>query len=241
MRIINIMKGNKLLTVTFLFYFFLFIIIPERAHESVSNSSYYIREMLQIMPVVFILTSLLEAWIPKETIVKGFGANSGIRGNVLSLLLGSISAGPIYAAFPVCKMLFKKGASTTNIVIILSAWAVIKVPMLANEAKFLGVKFMSLRWLLTVISILAMAYLIPLLVKKDGITLAEKETQSNLKEVVVEDKYCIGCGICARLMPEHFKMRDKKAIHKKGSITNNNIGDYNDILLKCPSKAISLK
>ena len=30
----------------------------------------------------------------------------------------------------------KKGASISNIVIILSAWAVIKVPMLANEAKF---------------------------------------------------------------------------------------------------------
>jgi uncharacterized membrane protein YraQ (UPF0718 family) len=241
MRIISIVKRNKLLTATFMTYFFLFVTVPGKAFESVSNSSYHIKEMLQIMPVVFILTSLLEAWIPKETIVKGFGANSGIKGNVLSLLLGSISAGPIYAAFPVCKMLLKKGASITNMVIILSAWAVIKVPMLANEAKFLGAKFMGLRWLLTVISIFAMAYMVPVLVKKDSIPLAEKETQREFKDVVVEDKYCIGCGICARLMPEHFKIRDKKAVYIKGSLINKNIGDYNAVLLKCPAKAIRLK
>ena len=40
-----------------------------------------------------------------------------------------------------------------SIIIILSSWAVIKIPMLLNEAKFLGAKFMIIRWLLTVIAI----------------------------------------------------------------------------------------
>jgi hypothetical protein len=40
-----------------------------------------------------------------------------------------------------------------NLVIILSAWAVIKVPMLLNELKFLEFEFMAVRWVLTVIAI----------------------------------------------------------------------------------------
>jgi uncharacterized membrane protein YraQ (UPF0718 family) len=64
------------------------------------------------------------------------------------------------------KSLLKKGASISNIVIILSAWAVIKVPMLANEAKFLGVNFMAVRWVLTVTAIFVMAYMVGKIVKK---------------------------------------------------------------------------
>lgn len=64
-------------------------------------------------------------------------------------------------------LMLKKGASITNIVIILSSWAVIKIPMLANEVKFLGIKFMGIRWVLTVISIFTMGYFMALFVKKE--------------------------------------------------------------------------
>ena len=106
------------------------------------------------MPVIFVLTALLDLWVPKDKIVKLLGKESKIKGVVLSVILGSISAGPIYAAFPLCVMLQKKGASIRNLIIILSAWAVIKVPMLLNEMKFLGLKFMAIRWALTLISII---------------------------------------------------------------------------------------
>lgn len=122
-----------------------------------------------IMPVIFLLTALIEAWVPKEMIMEYLGDESGLKGSFISLLLGSVSAGPIYAAFPVCKTLLKKGASISNIVVILSAWAVIKIPMLANEAKFLSPKFMAVRWILTTISIIIMGYIISKLVKREDI------------------------------------------------------------------------
>ena len=65
--------------------------------------------------------------------------------------------------------IIKKGASISNIVVILSAWAVIKVPMLANEAKFLNPKFMVTRWVLTTIAILIMGYLISKIVRRKDI------------------------------------------------------------------------
>ena len=120
MSIIKAIKKNKLLFVVVLAYIFLMIAMPQKALESGKNSMYYVKEMLQIMPVIFILTSLIEAWVPRETIMKGFGEGSGLKGSIFSFILGSFSAGPIYAAFPVCKILLKKGASVSNIVIILA-------------------------------------------------------------------------------------------------------------------------
>ena len=151
-------KRNKLLCGVLVLYGLLFVANGEVAIEAVSNSGYYIKEMLMVMPVIFLLTIAIDVLVPKESIVKHFGVGSGFKGNVFALILGSISAGPIYAAFPICKMLLKKGASVSNIVIILSSWAVVKLPMLANEVKFLGIQFMVVRWVLTVICILIIGW-----------------------------------------------------------------------------------
>ncbi|WP_427339096.1 permease [Caloranaerobacter sp. DY30410] len=174
MNILAKIKKNKLLTLVILIYLVLFLINTDKAILSVKNSMYYVKEMLEIMPAIFVITALIEKNVPKKLILNSLGENSGIKGIVLSFILGSFSAGPIYAAFPVCRTLIKKGASISNIVIILSSWAVIKVPMLLNEAKFLGIKFMFLRWILTIISILCMSYLVSLFVKYDNIPNTEK-------------------------------------------------------------------
>ena len=150
MKMISIVKKNKLLALVALAYLVLLIISPEMAKKSVGNSLYYLLEMFQVLPVIFLFTVVIDALVPKAMIMQGFGEKSGFKGNVLALLLGSISAGPIYAAFPISKSLLSKGVSVSDIVLILSAWAVNKVPMLTNVAKFLGVDFMLVRWILTV-------------------------------------------------------------------------------------------
>ncbi len=195
--------------------------------------------MLQIIPVVFILTSLIEAWVPKTVIMKNLGEESGIKGPVISLLLGSVSAGPIYAAFPICKMLLKKGASIANIVIILSAWAVIKVPMLANEAKFLGPRFMVIRWLLTTTSIFVMAYIISAVLKKEDTIPQNTAADYNETDLVtVEKQYCTGCGICSKLLPDFFQSEGGKAGIKKQPMDSKEINKIMSIWEKCPTKAI---
>lgn len=243
MKVIDVIKKNKLLTAVSLIYVFLFITMPDKAYLSVKNSMYYIIEMLEIMPVIFILTSIIEAWVPKEVIMNGFGEKSGIKGGIFSFLLGSFSAGPIYAAFPVCKMLLKKGASIANIVIILSAWAVIKVPMLANEAKFLGPKFMGTRWILTVISILVVSSLMTVFVKKEDLPIEEEPIPilGKITGINIKKQYCIGCGLCQRLMPQHFEIVDKKAKWKESTLDDIQINELRSIIAKCPVQAIDLK
>jgi len=241
MNIVNFLRRNKLILAIGLVYIFLFIFMPEKAVQSSKNSMYYIKEMLEIIPVIFVLTSLIDAWVPKKVISDGLGENSGAKGAIFSLLLGSFSAGPIYAAFPVCKMLLKKGASIYNIVIILSAWAVVKVPMLANEAKFLGVKFMGIRWVLTTISIFVMAYMISLIVKKKDLKLGEVVAREGLGEIKVTETYCVGCGLCVKVMPEHFAMENKIVTVKIKKIVPETSESVDNIVEKCPGNAIYIE
>ena len=236
MKAIALIKKNRLLVFVALVYVILLIVSPDKAIKSVSNSMYYLLEMLQVLPVIFLLTVVIEAWVPKEIIMRGFGDKSGFKGNLLSLLLGSISAGPIYAAFPISKTLLSKGASITNIVIILSSWAVIKLPMLANEAKFLGLDFMAVRWILTVISIFVMAYFIAAVVKRKD--LPSEESDKELDVFHVKEDYCVGCGLCAELLPDYYEMKENKARAKGLPEDQEAVEAVLQTIQKCPTQAI---
>jgi len=119
----------------------------------------FFKEMLQIVPVVFLLTGLIAVWLPPALVLRHLGNSSGWQGKGLSLLVGAFSAGPIYAAFPLAQTLLQKGASISNVVIIISAWAVIKVPLVLAEARFLGAGFALARNTLTLPAILLIGML----------------------------------------------------------------------------------
>ena len=239
MKALTIIKNNKMVFMVGVFYLILLIVSPQKALEAFNSSLYYLMEMLQVLPIIFFLTVIIEAWIPKEMIMKGFGDKSGIKGNLLSLLLGSISAGPIYAAFPIGKSLLSKGASITNIVIVLSAWAVIKVPMLANEAKFLGVNFMIVRWILTVIAIFSMGYLMAVFIKRKDVLETDSNQQQNI--LIIQPEICNGCGLCAEVSPEYYEMKNGKAIVKSFIVNESAIKNLLDLVQKCPTRAIVFK
>lgn len=207
MKILKKLRENLFLVIVVLTYGFIALLKPVLAIESVKNSAYYIKEMLMIMPVIFILTALLDLWVPKEKIMQYLGKEAKTKGLILAFVIGSISAGPIYAAFPMCVMLHKKGASVRNIVVILSAWAVIKVPMLLNEVKFLGPGFMILRWVLTVIAIIIFSWLTAKIVKDEDLP-----QQENVSEIIsINKEACMGCRLCSEMYPQLFDMSNGKA------------------------------
>lgn len=234
MKILKKIKENLFIILVALAYVAIFIFRTELGTTSVKNSAYYLKEMLLIMPPIFLLTALLDSWVPKEKITQFLGHGAGIKGTVLSFVLGSVSAGPVYAAFPFCVMLLKKGASIKNIVIILSSWAVIKIPMLLNEAKFLGLKFMAMRYVLTVIAILIFSWLTAKLVKKEDLNVSEHGTG-----LAIDKKACIGCELCEREYPEVFEMQGKKAHLKDVEEGELDKEKLSAVIEACPPKAIS--
>ena len=233
MNFIKKLKDNLFFIVVAIAYIVMFIVRPDMGIVSVKNSAYYIKEMLLIMPVIFVLTALLDAWVAKEKITKYLGKESKTKGVALSFVLGSISAGPIYAAFPMCVMLHKKGASVRNLVIILSSWAVIKVPMLLNEAKFLGPKFMLVRWVLTIIAIIIFSWITAKMVKDEDLP-QKAEKPSGL---TVNEDACMGCTLCTQSYPEIFSMHGKKAYAKEldSSVDKEKL---RQTALSCPVSAI---
>ncbi|WP_290597937.1 MULTISPECIES: permease [unclassified Archaeoglobus] len=149
------------------------LIFPEKQETILTTMWEYFVEMMMVFPAVMVVMGLFAVWVSKETVVKHLGKTSGVKGFFLSLFLGALPTGPLYVAFPLAASLLKKGARVSNIVIFLSAWSCIKLPQEMVELQFLGVEFMALRLILTVIFVIIMA----LVIEKVMGALANKKVQ----------------------------------------------------------------
>ena len=192
---IETIKKNKINVITFLAYGIVFCYNKDLFYKGLGNSWGFIREMIEILPAVMIISGLIGVWVPKEMIIKNFGKDSGLKGKLISVFIGSVSAGPIYAAFPFAQTLLTKGASISNIVIIISSWAVMKIPMLIVEVKFLGFPFAASRYFLTLPGIILLGYLVNKFVHKKDVLM---DTQSNLDEIIKIEEILpeFNCGAC---------------------------------------------
>jgi uncharacterized membrane protein YraQ (UPF0718 family) len=112
-----------------------------------------------VLPPIMILLGLMDVWISRERMMKYMGKDSGILGILLAIIIGSIGAGPMYAAFPFTAVLLKKGVRFSNIIIFMNAWCVTKIPTVLFEITYLGYEFTALRLAINVPGIIIMGYL----------------------------------------------------------------------------------
>jgi uncharacterized membrane protein YraQ (UPF0718 family) len=124
-------------------------------------------EMLTFIPVIFVIVGLFDVWVPKEMIERHIGDSSGIRGIALVILLAMLQVGPLYGAFPVAYILYKKGASTRNIFIFLGAFSSLKIPMLGIEIGYLGAEFTIMRTLVSLPLFILIGFLMEKLAGKN--------------------------------------------------------------------------
>ena len=148
------------LALTTLLFLLVLKAFPSKSATILSTSFVYFKEMMVILPAIMILMGLFMVWVSKDVVLKYMGKTSGLKGVFVSIFLGALPTGPLYAAFPLALALKNKGASISNIVIFLSAWACIKIPQELVEIQFLGLKFMMARLLLTIIFVTIMGKII---------------------------------------------------------------------------------
>lgn len=118
--------------------------------EIIENNFWeFTKEMIFILPQIFILVGLVNVWVPKKVVQKHIGKSSGIKGIVYVIIFAFIQAGPLYGIFPVTYLMWKKGSSATNIFIFIAATSTARIPMLAFEIGFLGLPFSLLRIAIT--------------------------------------------------------------------------------------------
>ncbi|MEN1759201.1 permease [Anoxynatronum sibiricum] len=130
-------------------------------------TAFSVKEMLMIVPPIFILLGLLDVWVPRETMVRFMGTDSGVKGVLLAFILGSAAAGPLYGAFPIAAVLMKKGTSYRNVLIFLGAWSTTKIPLLLFEMTSMGAPFMLVRLLVNIPGILFIAWIVDFFIADD--------------------------------------------------------------------------
>ncbi|NSW93014.1 MAG: permease [Firmicutes bacterium] len=154
------------------------LVNKELGFKALDITGYSLKEMVLVIPPVFILLGLLDIWVPREIMVKYMGKGSGIKGVILAILLGSAAAGPLYGAFPVAAVFMKKGVKFSNILIFIGAWSTTKIPMFLFELSSLGVRFAVTRLLIDIPGIIIIAYILSKVISKNEIEEIYKNAES---------------------------------------------------------------
>ena len=129
------------------------LLLPDLGKLALNNTLGSLKEMLSVLPPIFVLLGLLDVWVDRATMMKYTGKGSGLKGVLIAFLLGSAAAGPLYAAFPFAAVMLKKGSSIFNVLIFIGAWSTTKIPLLAFEASSMGLTFMLVRLGLSLVGI----------------------------------------------------------------------------------------
>jgi len=173
----SLLKRYRFFIVTVIAVGILTIFNTKLGIKSFSIAAYSFKEMALVIPPVFVLLGLLDIWVPRETMMKYMGEGSSVKGIILSIILGSAAAGPLYGAFPVAAVFMKKGVKFSNILIFIGAWSTTKIPMFLFEVSALGSKFAVTRLLIDIPGIIIIAYLLSSFVSKDEINKIYKNAE----------------------------------------------------------------
>lgn len=173
----NFWKRYKLFLVTVMITIAFMLVNREIGLKAVEITAFSFKEMLLVIPPVFILLGLLDVWVPKETMVKYMGEKSGLTGVILAFVIGSAAAGPLYGAFPIAAVFMKKGVRFSNILIFIGAWSTTKVPMFLFEMSALGAKFAVARLLIDIPGIIVISQVLCLLISKHEIKRLYKKAE----------------------------------------------------------------
>jgi uncharacterized membrane protein YraQ (UPF0718 family) len=131
------------------------------------NFFQFVKEMAGILPAMFILVGLFDAWVPRHIVERHLGRQSGAMAVLWMVLLANLQAGPLYGAFPVAVALWRKGTAPRNVFIYLGAFSAMKIPMLTFEVTFLGWQFSLVRTLVTLPVFIALGFLLERLLPGD--------------------------------------------------------------------------
>ncbi len=145
------------------------LILPNLGSAALKNTLGSFKEMLSVLPPIFVLLGLLDVWVDRATMMKYTGKGSGFKGVLIAFLLGSAAAGPLYAAFPFAAVMLKKGSSLMNVLIFIGAWSTTKIPLLAFEASSMGLMFTLLRLGLSLVGIPLIAFVTDRVLGQKGI------------------------------------------------------------------------
>jgi len=135
-------------------------LFPQTGTAALAFTGKNFLNFLFMLTPIFICIGLMDVWIDRDTMIRIMGEKSGYRGTFVALLLGVITAVPLYALLPVASVLLKKGSKVSNVLIFLNSSASIRIPLLLFEISSLGWQFTFVRFGLNIVVVFAIAFII---------------------------------------------------------------------------------
>ena len=156
----NPLKKHGFLAVVIVVSLLMLVFKPQTEIEALRVTGKNLLNVQFMLTPIFICIGLLDVWIERDTMIKIMGEKSGFKGMIVAMMLGMVTAVPLYALLPVAGVLLKKGSRIFNIMIFLCASASIRIPLLLFEISSLGWRFTFLRFGLNIVVVFAIAFII---------------------------------------------------------------------------------
>lgn len=113
---------------------------PETAIQAATAFAALGLRVLPILLFVFFLLFLVELFIDRKWILRHLGRAAGMRGWALTIACGVLSAGPLFAWYPLLAELRAKGMSSALLAAFLYSRA-LKLPLLPLMAHYFGLAY----------------------------------------------------------------------------------------------------
>lgn len=134
-----------LLSLTFIF---LVISFFSDRKKTVSGIKKGLKMFLGLLPTilnVLILVSIFLYLIPKETLIKLLGKDSGMLGVMIAAVLGSVSLIPGFIAYPLAAILLRSGVAYSVVAVFITTLMMVGILTLPLETKYFGMKVSLIR------------------------------------------------------------------------------------------------
>ncbi len=113
--------------------------------EGLKRTKDMVIEVFPLLVFAFIVAGMVQTLIPRETISRWIGKESGIRGILLGTVTGGIMPGGPYVNLPVAAGLLRAGAGMGTAVAFVTAWSLWAVSRLPMEMGIMGPRFTLIR------------------------------------------------------------------------------------------------
>lgn len=114
--------------------------------RTTSNSLLLILKITPILTGALLVGGYFQALVPRDTVVRLLGGESGVKGLVLASAAGAVTPGGPFASFPLAAALYRGGADAGTTVAFLTSWSVLSLLRLAVwDIPLLGVELSVVR------------------------------------------------------------------------------------------------
>jgi uncharacterized membrane protein YraQ (UPF0718 family) len=135
----QILKDWAIEIIIFVIVIVLAFLNPSKVSSALLSATKTYLNLFIVIVAIALLASFIVVTIPKQTIGKIIGKQSGIKGILIGATFGTLMIGPAYMFFPFFKELRGKGAGVNVIATTIGAWA-IKIAWIPFAITVLGWK-----------------------------------------------------------------------------------------------------